>query len=338
MVRLHFPKHFDFLNMPFSNGLDGGRNASIQKVLIIGDNRKAASISKSLPAEEGITEIYHAVHRQSTLKPSGNIRIHPTDFSADSLRSVFSYVKPGVIFSTSSGGSYDFQRQLIDLAIEFRVPRFVAAEYEQDSLNSKIQARLPPCRERARVIEYLQQRSSQNQIEWAAVATGCALDQGLISGNLGFDIKWQSVTVHGTGQERFAASSTAWIGQVTVAILNNWEAIKNQYFYASGTITSANEILNALQIQTGQNWERGEVEVEEAMREAERRMDRGFPDAAMFLMEKSVLCDESLDALKPFIEQDCKEKLGLQTESLDELVMHAVHEFQHHGKGGCGCD
>ncbi|EME81292.1 uncharacterized protein MYCFIDRAFT_140194, partial [Pseudocercospora fijiensis CIRAD86] len=243
-----------------------------------------------------------------------------------------------VVFSTSSGGSYDFQKQIIDLAIETHIPRLVLAEYDQDSLNPKIQARLPPCRERARIIQYLEQNSSQNQLEWIGIATGCALDQGLISGNLGFDIKWQSVTIHGTGEERFAASSTAWIGRVSLAILKNWEAIKNQYIFASGLIVSANEVLDALQHHTGQSWGRGEVEIEEAVREAHRRMDRGFPDAAMFLMEKIVLCDESMNAVKPFLEQDSKTKLDLEPESLDELVKNSLHEFEHRGKGGCGCD
>jgi hypothetical protein len=117
-----------------------------------------------------------------------------------------------------------------------------------------------------------------------------------------------------------------------------WDDIRDQYLYASGTTTCVNEILESLQRQTGQKWGRGAVEVEEIVREAERRMERGFPDAGMFLMERSVLFDEKLQALNPFVVNDAKDKLGLEGEDVESLVKNVVHDFKHHGKGDCGCE
>lgn len=283
------------------------------------------------------TEIHQAVHLQSSLTTTSGLTIHKTDFSSESLRTLFCEVKPYALFSTFSGGSLEAQRSIIDSAISAGVQRFIPAEFGQDSQNTSLQQRLPPLQGRAKVIQYLKELSEGGKIQWVAVATGAQLDQALISGNIGFDMKWQSVTIHGTGDERFAASSTSWNGKVARAILEYWDKVKDQYVYAAGLITTANECLAALQDTTGQEWTRGNNDVEDMVREAEQRINRGFPDAGMFLLEKSVLCDESLGAVEPFQANDAKEVLGLQAEDLAGLVKSAVHDFRHHGKGDCGC-
>lgn len=150
-------------------------------------------------------------------------------------------------------------------------------------------------------------------------------------------MKWQSATVHGTGEERLAASSSAWHGRVAYAIVQHWDEFKNQYLYLPGMITSANEILSALQSVTNQKWERGEVEIEEIVREAEKRIERGWPDAGMFLLERAVLFDEGLGAVKPFLDNDGKAGSGLEMEDVMEVVRDAVREFGKNGKGDCGC-
>ncbi|USW56133.1 Putative NmrA-like domain, NAD(P)-binding domain superfamily [Septoria linicola] len=312
----------------------------IHAVLILGDNRLATSIISSLvhgTDTEARYALHQAVHQQSLASATADLTIHPCDFSAGSLATLFGQIKPDVLFSTFSGGSLETQRTIIDAAVSSGIKRFVPSEFGQDSQNAALQERLPPLKGRSQVIDYLKELSKGDKIEWVAAATGTQLDQALISGNIGFDFKWQSVTIHGTGKEQFAASSTNWNGAVATGILRHWEQVKNQYLYASGLVTSANACLDALQTATGQNWETGTNDVEDMVREGQQRIDRGFPDAGMFLLEKSVLCDESLGAMKPFQQQDAKEKLGLSGEDLASLVKRTVHDFKHHGKGDCGC-
>lgn len=244
-----------------------------------------------------------------------------------------------MVFSCRSGGSFEHQKDIIDALISTSTPRFVACEWGQDNLNPKVQDRLPPLREKARVISYLRaQQAKHKSFTWIGVATGCSLEQSLLSGNLGFDIEWQSATIVGNGNENFAASSSSWPGIVASKLLAHWDELKNRHLYAAGLVTSANEILGVLREQTGQEWTTGNVDVEDTIHEAERRLERGFPDAGMFLMERSVLFDEELDAVRPFTSQDAKGKLCLKGESLGSVVEKVLHEFKHHGKGGCGCD
>lgn len=188
-------------------------------------------------------------------------------------------------------------------------------------------------------MEYLQERAREGRASFVAIAIGVVLDRGLLRGNLGFDLKWQSATVHGQGHERFAASSASWIGQVILAVVQHWEEAKNQYLYAAGVVVSADEIVRALEQQTGKEFEVGRAYPDECVREAQRRIVRGFPDAGMFLFERSVLYDESLGAVKAFEAYDAKIKLALSGERLEDIIGSVLHEIEHHGgKADCGCD
>ncbi|KAJ9637156.1 hypothetical protein H2199_007442 [Coniosporium tulheliwenetii] len=177
----------------------------------------------------------------------------------------------------------------------------------------------------------------ENEFEWVGVAVGCILDQKLISGDLGFDLQWQSATMHGTGKERFAVTSLARVGEVVARVVERWEQVKNQYLYSAGCITTADEIVGCLEKAMGKQWTVGHVETEQCVREGEQRIRSGFPDAGMFLIERSVLYDEELGAVKAFEEKDAKSVLDLKAEDLGRLVSHAVHDFEHHGKADCGC-
>lgn len=280
----------------------------------------------------------HLVVSKFSTSSAKGVTLHNSDFTPTSLSAIFRKVAPELVISTFAGGSYEAQRAVIDSAIGAGVRCFIPAEFGQDALNEGIQQRLPPSKERATVIGYLEELSREGRIEWTAIATGCLLDHGLRSGNIGFDLQWQSATLHGSGDERFAASSTPWLGQVVFKVIEHWDSVRNQYLYAAGFTTTANDMLRCLEHVTGKQWEAGRGEVADCIHEAERRIDRGFPDAGMFLMERSILYDEKLDAVRPFVEKDAKAKLGLQGERLEDVVKEAMHHHDHHGKGGCGCD
>lgn len=149
--------------------------------------------------------------------------------------------------------------------------------------------------------------------------------------------------MHGSGEEEFAASSETWIGRVVDAVLGRWEDVKGSYLYAAGMVTRADALFRSLEHVTGAEkpWTVDRGDSEQCVREARQRIDRGFPDAGMFLMERSILYDDSLKAWASFAKDDAKAKLGLgEGESLEQIAGRVVHEHEHHGggKGGCGCD
>ncbi|OJD36237.1 uncharacterized protein BKCO1_1200061 [Diplodia corticola] len=178
---------------------------------------------------------------------------------------------------------------------------------------------------------------------WVAVAAGALLGARL--DDLGFDIKWQSATVYGDGdgdaggRDRafFAVSSLAWVGRSVARVVERWDAVRNSYLYAAGAVTSADEVVACLQAATGKEWAVGTADVAECVAEAERCLRRGFPDAGIALMERSVLYDTSLGAVDSFRTKSANDLLGLGREKVEDIIIGAVHDFQNHGKADCGC-
>ncbi|KAF2092332.1 isoflavone reductase family protein [Saccharata proteae CBS 121410] len=364
---------------------DSGRS-SIGNVLIIGNQSLSSTIVHALSHNPSL-RISVLTSPSQTPPTLSHSHSHPqithktTDFSPPSLRTAFAH--QDLIISTISGGDYALQTRIINAAVSAGVPRFIPHEFGPDSLNLRVQDRLPPAAERARVIRYL--RGMQNEPEhpstvpsppsasingcgehcthdhsltaedsgveveissgfsapfsWVAIACGCILDAKLTSGDLGFHLKWQSATIHGDGSERFAATSLAYVGQIVASVIEKWDddRVRNRYLCVSGTVTTANEVIECLMEKTGKEWEVGYVEVGECVKEGRRRIETGWPDAGMFLMEKSVLVDEEVSAVEGFISGEGRAVLGLGEENVVDVVERAVEDFGVNGKGDCGC-
>ncbi|KAF9690987.1 hypothetical protein EKO04_010940 [Ascochyta lentis] len=317
---------------------------AIEKVTIIGNWELSLSIINALLPSDGS----HVNAQLSILtNPSQWLRLpphlsadevkhHKSDFSPASLKSAFA--GQDLVISTNGGGDFEQQIGIINAAIAAGVRRFMPHEFGHDTLNKKIEKRILKSAGRAKVIDHLRKVSTDTpHFEWVGVATGYTLDTGLISGNLGFDMEWHSATVHGIGTETFAASSLQRVGQVVARVVEKWEEVKNQYIYAAGVLTSANEILRSAEKATHREFTVGNYDVEDCIREGEARIQRGFPDSGMFLLERSILYDEQLGAAEPFELYSSNELLQLVPESVETIVVNAYHDLKHHGKPGCGC-
>lgn len=228
--------------------------------------------------------------------------------------------------------------RIIEAAIAAGVRRFMPHEFGHDTLNKGISSRILKSAGRAKVIEHLRAASkSTANFEWVGVATGYTLDTGLISGNMGIDLEWHSATIHGIGTETFAASSLQRVGHVVACIVDHWDEVANQYIYAAGVLTSANEVLRSAEKATQREFTVGNYDVEDCIKEGEARIERGYPDTGMFLLERSILYDEELDAAEPFRSRSSNRLLQLEPESIEAVVANAYHDLRHHGKPGCGC-
>lgn len=346
-------------------GFTGTSGNGIQRVLILGVSTTTSSQIPFPPKDSPLTTskdnfpatpIIHALAhspRNYTLHiahphepitpPHPKTTYHSLRINPSALSPLLHALHPDIVIDTTPGPS-DSKAALIDCLVASGINRFIPAEFGQDSLNPGIQARLPASRERAQTIAYLTRLGDAGTITWSAVAVGVVLDRGLRSANLGFDLAWRNAGMHGSGEERFAASSAGWIGEVVCGMLDHWEdaRVRNRYLRAAGMVTTANAVLASLEREmgTGRSWTADRGDVEACVREAEKRIERGFPDAGMFLMERSVLYDGRVDAAGAFETEDAKAALGLsEGESLEELVRGVVHEYEHHGgkKAGCGC-
>ncbi|CAI9632820.1 hypothetical protein GT037_009435 [Alternaria burnsii] len=319
---------------------------AIEKVMILGNWELCLSIINAIfpqHSKPGTTE-----HQVTVLTyPSQTLSLPPhvspsdvqhqkSDYTSTSLQSAMA--GQDLVISTMSGGDSDQQICIIDAAVAAGVKRLIPDEFSHDSMNEHIQGRIPKYAGRAKVIAHLQKISKDHpDFKWTAIATGYTLDTQLISGNMGFDMEWHSATIHGTGIEPFPASSLERVGQIVVRIIQHWDEIKNQYIYAAGMITSANEVLRSVEKATGHEFTVGNYDVEECIAEGQKRIEKGYPDSGMFLLERSVLYDKTLEASKPFKDRSANSIMGLTPESVEIVVSTAYRDFKHHGKPGCGC-
>ncbi|KAF1925498.1 isoflavone reductase family protein [Didymella exigua CBS 183.55] len=319
---------------------------AIEKVMIIGNWELCLSIINALkPADKG--QLHSNLQLSVLTKPSQWLHLPPhlstdavshqkSDFSPASLESALA--GQDLVISTTAGGDSDQQIRIIDAAIAAGVRGFVPHEFGHDTLNKGVSSRVAKSGGRAKVIEYLREACKKTAgFEWVGVATGYTLDTGLISGNMGVDMEWHSATLHGTGTETFAASSLQRVGQVVARVIVDWDEVANQYIYAAGTLTSANEVLRSAEKTTQREFTVGNYDVEDCIKEGEARIQRGYPDSGMFLLERSILYDEGLDAAEPFQRCSSNKLLQLESESVETIVANAYHELRHHGKPGCGC-
>ncbi|KAF2649347.1 hypothetical protein K491DRAFT_708210 [Lophiostoma macrostomum CBS 122681] len=270
--------------------------------------------------------------------PKDKVQHKTTDFTPPSLHSAF--VGQDLVICTIAGADYDFQMRIIDAAVAAGVKRFMPHEFGQDSLNIRIQGRTPRTVGRASVIEYLRRLSDnpRSAFTWVAVAVGCILDTALMNGDLGFDLQWQSGALSGTGNERFAATSLARVGLVVARIVGHWDDVENQFLYSAGLFTSAKEVTIFLEKLTASTWTVDYSEIGDCIREGTSRIERGYPDAGMRLLEKSILCDESLRTIDAFEHGSANGLLQLEAESIKAILDRTYHDFQHRGKPKCGCE
>ena len=257
-----------------------------------------------------------------------NVHHQTSDYKLASLTTAFQ--NQHVIISTYAPADTHFQKLLIDAAIAAHVPSFVLCEFSYDTQSAKICDAFPPCAARAEVLSYLRETGQENEdFQWTGIATGCLLENGLVDGVLGFDLVWKSATIYGDGEEEFPCSTVDGIGRAVLDVLEGLEGGKyaREYLYRSELVTSQNEILVMLE-KVGK-WDVGRAEIEECVREGERRMEKGFFDGAMILLERYVLFG-GVGELKHWGEKGENFELG-------RVVKGVFEGLERNGKADCGC-
>ena len=155
------------------------------------------------------------------------------------------------------------------------------------------------------------------------------LENGLVEGLLGFDLVWKSATIYGDGKEVFPCSTIYGTGRAVLDVLQGLEEGRcaREYLYRSEFVTSQNEILMIL--EEGGKWDVNRANVEDCVMEAERRMEKGFFDGAMILLERNVLFGGIGEM----------EHRGHDRENfeLERVVKGVFERLERDGKADCGC-
>ena len=172
-------------------------------------------------------------------------------------------------------------------------------------------------------------------MRWIGLATGAPLETGLTEGMLGYDLIWKTATIYGSGEERWAASTLAWIGRTVGALMERIQKgdVIEEYMYRPEVVTCQKQLLKAIEEVDGKQWDVIRADVEECVREGERRMEKGFFDGAMLLLERNVLFGQIGDVKTWALDQG-----GVEGEArLKNIVQKILEMYRRNGRPDCGC-
>ncbi|KAF2420980.1 isoflavone reductase family protein [Tothia fuscella] len=319
---------------------DAGNPSRIENVLIIGNQYLSRTIIAALSRTRRYKITVLTYEHQEPYLPHdvavSDITHKTTNFTADSLSNAL--LGKDVVISTLRPGDLDLQTRIINASIATGVKRFIPNEYGYDTRNTTVQERLPAYKTRASILTYIEKLQTENKIEYIALSVGTILDQTLLSGSLGFNLKWQSATLAGNGGDIFPVTSLRRVGDIVASVLECWNHVRNSYLDVNGCSTSAKELVGCLERVMGKEWVVSYSNVDDLVAEAGRRLERGFPDAAWVLLERSIVFGGDAGGSRAEEEEGwVRERLGLRKENVEEIVRGAVHEWEHSERGGCGC-
>lgn len=173
------------------------------------------------------------------------------------------------------------QQNIIDIAVQAKVKRFIPGEFGGHSSNTKAIAILPPLQIRADIVEHLKAQESSG-FSWTAIITGQFFDWGLANGFLGFDLVKHEAMIFDEGDCPFSVCTLPLIGAAVANALMKPEATANKYVYVSSFTTTQNEILAALENVQGVPWEVQKIQSKSKVHEAQETLKAGGDAVAAF--------------------------------------------------------
>ncbi|KAL8698696.1 MAG: hypothetical protein Q9201_006431 [Fulgogasparrea decipioides] len=252
-----------------------------QKVAIVGPNGRVGSAIIQELLESGRFERLTAVirHTSAYSPPSPTIITVKADFSSyQSLTAALN--GQDALLSCVPGGATDFasQKLLVDAAIAARVRLFFASEYSANVMSAQY-ARLPTqfVGDKPRIRRYLEERAKEGSIAWTALNGGPFFDLWLTAGLAGFNIVNRTATIYGTGN-----NLACWtpLGTIVRAVHNMLlpatvpQIVNRAMFICGVKDVTQNNILAALEAETGSKFRVDHVDIREIKHDAKEALDR----------------------------------------------------------------
>ena len=227
-----------------------------------------------------------------------------------------------VIVALTATTPTDLSNRIVDAAAEVGVKHFIPAEY---SVTPK-------------GLEYLGYRSMKTDVtdnlkakegsgmSWTAIETGPFLDYGISNGWLGFDLAKQEARIFDDGNVVWSATNNSQVAEAAVRAVLHADRVKNQHIYVSSVETSQNEILRALESETGSQWKVTDVTNEEEAERAKALLQKGELLPGIKIQLLNITFTEKFDsnfAKAGLLDND---KIGLEQDNVHATVKRVLQE------------
>jgi hypothetical protein len=161
----------------------------------------------------------------------------------------------------------DQQERIIDAAIAVGVKRIIPSEFGTNLSNPRTRA-LPVFASKARIQDYLEEKTKGGKTSYTLLHTGPFLDWGLKVG-FAMNIFARQAEVYDGGDILFSTSTLRTVGKTVVAVLSHADETKNRAVYVQDTATTQNKLLAyAKEFTPGEKWDLQSVNSVEAEKEA----------------------------------------------------------------------
>ncbi|KAJ4003760.1 hypothetical protein NW752_011185 [Fusarium irregulare] len=169
------------------------------------------------------------------------------------------------------------QGTMIDAAEAAGVKRFIVADFGWGPDFQSFPEFDPVRAQRAVGFEHAIKHAAANpSFTWTSIATGNPIDWALkLFPTMGFDIRNQSAIIYDEGKEHFTGTTLQGIGQSVVGILQNPVETENRTVKVMSIKTCQNDLLQAFQKETGENWKVERRTTQELIDVARQKKEKG---------------------------------------------------------------
>ncbi|KAK4505521.1 hypothetical protein PRZ48_003484 [Zasmidium cellare] len=291
----------------------------IKKVIVLGASGTVGRpIVEALLAHPSNFQVSAVTRDKSKSSFADEVTVLESDYSPDSLRTIFT--GQDAVVSTMAPTSVAQQDEIIDIAIECKVARFLPTEYGVDTSNAELTEKyLPIVRSKPEIVKYL--KSREDKISWTAIINGSFFDWALRS-PLVWNIAQRKALIFDGGEHEFEATTLAQVGRAVAAALSPGcqAATANQYVYVNSFTLTQHKVLAALKKATGETFEVRHEKVvnfhREAVEELENDPKSGAGMSKMFVA--NIYNIGGLNRYSKYPGGLWNDRLGLPEEDLQE--------------------
>ncbi|KFY35868.1 hypothetical protein V494_05520 [Pseudogymnoascus sp. VKM F-4513 (FW-928)] len=259
---------------------------TIKNVIVIGASGNiGGAIFKGIVASNKFTVTVLTRPESTATYPAG-IKTIQSDYSEQSLVDAFQG-QDAVVSALGAAGLAE-EIKIIDAAVKAGVKRFIPSEYGSNSKNEKATALIPFFGLKAQINAHLKEQEAKG-LTWTGIAAGPMFDWGINMGLVGFNIHTKEALIFDDGNRRFSTTNLSQLGNAVVAVLSKPAATANQYLYIDSFTASQNEILAALEAETGAKWTVTTSTTDAAVAEGQALFAKGDFSGLLLLLKANFL-------------------------------------------------
>ncbi|GIJ81505.1 hypothetical protein Asppvi_000004 [Aspergillus pseudoviridinutans] len=249
----------------------------INNVALLGAGTLGSHVLEAL-ASNPLFSVWVVTRGSASTKYPPNVKFQETDYSYQSLVSIFKENAIDAVVSTVPHYALEAQDRAIEAAVAAGVKRFVPSDFGTNTSDERtldIATFLRPKAATVAKLSSLEGKGPNGEFSWTSVITGPFFELGIKTEFLGLNLAEKSAVLYDGGNTAFSVTTLSQIGKAVSDILSKpLESVNRYVFTATAKITQRN-LLNILEKETGVEWTVTERTTQELLTEGKEKVSKG---------------------------------------------------------------